>query len=126
MLRDRYIKKKIVGGNIGGNLFDVIKNIFSATSKIVAAKLPGIAHSFALGAAKTAGEKLATNLIAPKAITREVKEVLTDITPNPEVKRVLVEKAKQLISEDNRALLSNLMAGTGCKKKHGKGLARIK
>ena len=96
---------------------------------MVVAKLPDVAHSFALGAAKTAGEKLATNLIGnkrdvPKTVNKEVKEALADIAPNPEVKRVLVDKAKQL--EYSRAILSNLIAGSGCKKRRGKGLARIK
>ncbi len=133
MLRQRYIKKKIVGGRMGGNLFDSIKNLFSATSKLVISKLPDAVQGFAVGAANTAGKNLAQRMMGrpenvpkPNIISEEVKALLSNIATNHDVEKVLVNKTKQLLLDDGRAILSNITSGAGVKKKRGRGLARIK
>jgi len=135
MLRDRYTKRKIVGGRIGGNLFDTISRLFGSASKLVVSKIPQAVESFAVGAANTAGKRLAKHLIGahaehppPKVVTKEIKSLIADIAPNPAVEKVLVDKAKQLLSDDSRAVLSNLVSGAGVRhrKRRGRGLARAK
>lgn len=116
MLRDRFYKKKIVGGKLGGNLFDTVKSLFSIGSKFLVSKLPAIAKSFAIGAANAAGNKLATKMLNPHTAVNETKAVISNIRPIPQ---------SQVLTDDSRALLSNLIAGNGLKKKRGRGMARI-
>ena len=135
MLRERYTKRKIVGGRIGGNLFDTISRLFGSASKLVVSKIPQAVESFAVGAANTAGKRLAKQLIGvhaenppPKVVAKEIKSLIADIATNPAVEKVLVDKTKQLLSDDSRAILSNLVSGAGTRhsKKRGRGLARAK
>jgi len=141
MLRERYSKKKIIGGKIGGNVFDLIRNLFFAGSKLIASKLPDMTKSFAVGAANVAGQKSASRVLEPtsthkvvidnvatdikKAIPYDVKMTINDLANTPAVKKVLTDKTKQILSDDGRSLLANITTGTGLKNKNGSGMARI-
>jgi hypothetical protein len=99
MLRYRYQKRKVIGGKIGGNVFDIVKNLVMAGSKLVVSHLPELAKTMAMGAANMAGQKLGQKLL-PK----------------------VGQGTKQLLSDNSRGILSNLIE---VKKKCGGGMKRI-
>jgi hypothetical protein len=100
--RERYYKQKIVGGTIGGNFFDILKNIFSSGSKLLLSNLPDLAKSAAMGATNTAGQKLVHKLLGPEQ-----------------------EQIKPVLADENHKIISNLITGSGKKKKYGRGMKRI-
>ena len=102
MLRYRYQKRKVIGGKIGGNVFDIVKNLVMAGSKLVVSHLPELAKTMAMGAANMAGQKMVQKML-PK---------VGQGTP----------RTKQLLSNNSRGVISTLIE---VKKKCGGGMKRI-
>ena len=63
--------------------------------------------------ATAAGEKAAS--LAQK-VPSSVKDRISEIASSPAVKKVLTDKAKQILNSDSTAILSNLIAGSGVKR----------
>ena len=140
--RDRHYKRKIVGGNILGNLWNVAKNAFSTFSKFSSKNLPTVRNALtpivrsigtkalegasegARAIAKSGVEQIHAQLTKPKAIPTQVKETIAEISTTPQVKQVLLQKAKEILnnnSQDNltdnsREMLSNIIAGSGTRR----------
>jgi hypothetical protein len=122
-MRSQYYNKKIIGGAIGGGIFDSV-------TKLVLTKLPSLLNIASQGAAHAAGSRLASKMIGDSQIkvvkhdiTPEMKEVINSIANTPEIKNVLTDKTKQILNEDSRAILSNIISGSG--KRRGGGFKRI-
>lgn len=122
-MRNKYYKKKIIGGVIGGGIFDSI-------TKLVSSKLPGLLNTASQGAAHVVGSRLANKLIGEPstkvvthAIAPDIKEVINSLASTPDIKKVLTEKTKQILNEDSRAILSNIISGSG--RNRGGGFKRI-
>ncbi len=142
----KYYKRKVVGGNLLGNLWNATKNAFSTFSKFSAKNLPIVKHALtpvmksigtkalegaAEGAktlAKTGIEQLTQQIAKPKVVPQEVKQVIAEISTSPQVKQVLTKKAKDIIennaseqlNDNSRELLSNIIAGSGNRSKPSK------
>lgn len=91
----RYNKQKIIGGSLLKNVYDKVKNVISSGSKIL-------------------------NRI-PTGIKSEIKKVVTPLLKKATVKalqpvkKVLGNDVSTALSDRSRALLSNLIAGSGFK-----------
>ena len=88
----RFHKKKIIGGNLLKNVFDKVKGLLSSTSK-----LPTIATTLVRNAAKKAIASI--DKAMPKAIAS--------------IDKAITDKAITGLNDRSRAILSNLIAGSG-------------
>lgn len=109
LTRERYQKRKVIGGNLLGNVYDKAKGVLSSASKIVtlpyrAAKT--ILKPVANKALPYVKQKSAD--VATKHILNRVRQGVRDISTNPKVKKVLTDRS--------RAILSNIIAGSGMKR----------
>lgn len=134
--RKLYSRRRIVGGSLLGNLFSKAKNTALTASKYALSKLPN-----AKALAKLAGAKaleIAKKEVNPekvkdialdyfkgnkasakqktKALATDAKKRIAELATSPQVKKALEERATKLITDNSRALLSNLLAGSGMKR----------
>lgn len=145
--RQQFMKKKIIGGSLLGNLFDRVKNTLFNTSKILLPKAKTIGKMTAQKALqatkeqitpekvfdvvqdivkkdktsvkkklKSHGTKIVQKVANDKELHPEMRDVLNSLSQNQNVKQVLERKAKELLNKNSRAILSNLVAGSGLKK----------
>ena len=109
LTRERYQKRKVIGGNLIGNVYDKAKGVLSSASKIVT--LPYRATKAILKPAVNKAlpyVKQGVKDVATKEIYNRVRQGVSDISKNPKVKKVLTDRS--------RAILSNIIAGSGLKR----------
>ena len=94
----RFHKKKIIGGNLLKNVFDKVKGLLSSTSKLPTIK--DAATTLVRNAAKKA---IASIDKADKAMPKAIASIDKAIT----------DKAIAGLNDRSRAILSNLIAGSG-------------
>lgn len=90
----RFHKKKIIGGSFLKNVYDKVRNVISSGSKILSRIPTGV---------KTQIKNIATPLL---------KKVATKALEAPFAAKALKNAA---LSDNSRAILSNLIAGSGFK-----------
>ena len=138
--RNRLYRKKTIGGSLLGNLWDVVKTgskmvldkgkdlLKWGSQKALTAgidkanELTQQAIDKGVDAAKKALTKGADLLAAKvaraplvKPVGQPLKEKIKTLTSNPQVRKVLQERANQLINVKSRAILSNILSGSGVK-----------
>ena len=91
----RFNKRKVIGGSFLGNVYDKVKNVISTGSKILNRIPTGMKSEI------------------KKAVTPLLKNATTK-TMQP-VKKLLGEDVSTTLSDRSRAILSNLIAGSGFK-----------
>lgn len=145
--RNQLTRRKIVGGNLLGNLYNKAKDVLYNTSKLLLPKAKGIAKMTAQKALTTAKEQITPEKVfdlaqdvykgdkksVKKKIKKEVKQLsdtlsvddelnphardmIKKLSQNKDVRKVLTNKSKELLKDNSRMILSNLMAGSGMKK----------
>ena len=109
LTRERYYKRKVVGGNLLGNVFDKSKGLLSSASKIAAVPYRAVKTML-----KNQLKQKALPYVQQKAKDMVTKNILNrarqgvkDISNNQKVKKVLNDRS--------RAILSNIIAGNGLK-----------
>ena len=101
----RFHKKKIIGGSLLKNVYDKVRNVISTGSKIL--------NRFPTGV-KTEIKKLAAPLLN-KAL-EPTKKTLEPVLENISIKkRIINDRALENLNDKSRAILSNLIAGSGFK-----------
>ena len=101
----RFHKKKIIGGNLLKNVNDKVRNVISTGSKILNRIPTGV---------KTEIKKLAATLL--NKTLEPTKKTLEPVLENiPIKKRVINDRALENLNDRSRAILSNLIAGSGFK-----------
>ena len=101
----RFHKKKIIGGSLLKNVYDKVRNVISTGSKILNRIPTGV---------KTEIKKLAAPLLN-KAL-EPTKKTLEPVLENiPIKKRIINDRALENLNDKSRAILSNLIAGSGFK-----------
>ena len=101
----RFHKKKIIDGSLLKNVYDKVRNVISTGSKILNRIPTG---------AKTEIKKLAAPLLN-KAL-EPTKKTLEPVLENiPIKKRIINDRALENLNDKSRAILSNLIAGSGFK-----------
>ena len=101
----RFHKKKIIGGSLLKNVYDKVRNVISSGSKILNRIPTGV---------KTEIKKLAAPLLN-KAL-EPTKKTLEPVLENiPIKKRIINDRALENLNDKSRAILSNLIAGSGFK-----------
>ena len=101
----RFYKKKIIGGSLLKNVYDKVRNVISTGSKILNRIPTGM---------KTEIKKLAAPLLN-KAL-EPTKKTLEPVLENiPIKKRIINDRALENLNGKSRAILSNLIAGSGFK-----------
>ena len=146
--RNELMKKKIVGGNLIGNLFNKAKGVLYNTAKLVLPKAKGLAKMTTQKALKAAkdqitadvvldlakdafrGDKqaikqkvsknarrIATTIARDGELEPDLRDIINRLATSDNVKKTLAKKGKELLQQQNsRAILSNLVAGSGLKK----------
>ena len=101
----RFHKKKIIGGSLLKNVYDKVRNVISTGSKILNRIPTGV---------KTEVKKLAAPLLnkALEPTKKTLKPVLENIPIN---KRFINDRELENLNDRSRAILSNLIAGSGFK-----------
>ena len=101
----RFHKKKIIGGSLLKNVYDKVRNVISTGSKILNRIPTGV---------KTEIKKLAAPLLnkALEPTKKTLEPVLENIPIN---KRIINDRALENLNDKSRAILSNLIAGSGFK-----------
>ena len=101
----RLHKKKIIGGSLLKNVYDKVRNVISTGSKILNRIPTGV---------KTEIKKLAAPLLnkALEPTKKTLKPVLENI---PIKKRIINDRELENLNNRSRAILSNLIAGSGFK-----------
>ena len=101
----RFHKKKIIGASLLKNVYDKVRNAISTGSKILNRIPTGV---------KTEIKKLAA-LFLNKAL-EPTKKTLEPVLENiPIKKRIINDRALENLNDKSRAILSNLIAGSGFK-----------
>ena len=101
----RFHKKKIIGGSLLKNVYDKVRNVISTGSKILNRIPTGV---------KTEIKKIAAPLLN-KAL-EPTKKTLEPVLENiPIKKRIINDRALENLNDRSRAILSNLIAGSGFK-----------
>ena len=101
----RFHKKKIIGGSLLKNVYDKVRNIISTGSKILNRISTGV---------KTEIKKLAASLL--KKALETTKKTLEPVLENiPINKRIINDRELENLNDRSRAILSNLIAGSGFK-----------
>ena len=103
--RETRFHKKIIGGSLLKNVYDKVRNVISTGSKILNRIPTGV---------KTEIKKLAAPLLN-KGLepTKKTSEpVLENIPIN---KRIINDRELEYLNDRSRAILSNLIAGSGFK-----------
>lgn len=144
--RQHLTRRKIIGGNLLGNLFNKAKSTLYNTSKILLPKakaLGKITAQKALTAAKeqvtpeavydlaqdimrkdkkavkkklnTHSKKVMKKLAQDEQLNPEVRDTIHRLSTNTNARKVLEKKGKELLQSQSRAILSNLVAGSGMK-----------
>lgn len=159
--RNQLVKRKIVGGNILGNLLHKAKRTLYNTSKILLPKAKSLGKMTAQKALTAAKEQITPemvfdlakdamkkdtasvkqklnqqmrqivkkvakdeglnaqakqivkNLATDEELNPHVRDTISRLATNKNVKKVLTDKSKELMQSKSRAILSNLMAGSG-------------
>ena len=117
LTRERYYKRKVVGGNLLGNVFDKSKGLLSSASKIAAVPYRAVktmlknqlkqkALPYVQQKAKDYVQQKAKDMVT-KNILNRARQGVKDISNNQKVKKVLNDRS--------RAILSNIIAGNGLK-----------
>lgn len=145
--RNHLTRKKIVGGNMLGNLFNKAKGVLYNTGKLLLPKAKSLAKMTAQKALKAAkdqvtaekvfdlaqdfakkdtksvkrklkgeAKQVARALATDKELNPHVRDTISKLSQNKDVKRVLMDKGKELLQDQSRAMLSNLISGSGLKK----------
>ena len=101
----RFHKTKIIGGSLLKNVYDKVRNVISTGSKILNRIPTGV---------KTEIKKLAAPLLnkALEPTKKALKPVLENIPIN---KRIINDRELENLNDRSRAILSNLIAGSGFK-----------
>ena len=101
----RFHKKKIIGGSLLKNVYDKVRNVISTGSKILNRIPTGV---------KTEIKKLAAPLLnkALEPTKKALESVLENIPIN---KRIINDRELENLNDRSRAILSNLIAGSGFK-----------
>ena len=101
----RFHKKKIIGGSLLKNVYDKVRNVISTGSKILNRIPTGV---------KTEIKKLAAPLL--KKALEPTKKALEPILENiPINKQIINDRELENLNDRSRAILSNLIAGSGFK-----------
>ena len=101
----RFHKKKIIGGSLLKNVYDKVRNVISTGSKILNRIPTGV---------KTEIKKLAAPL--QKKALEPTKKTLEPVLENiPINKRIINDRELENLNDRSRAILSNLIAGSGFK-----------
>ena len=101
----RFHKKKIIGESLLKNVYDKVRNVISTGSKILNRIPTGV---------KTEIKKLAAPLLnkALEPTKKALEPVLENIPIN---KRIINDRELENLNDRSRAILSNLIAGSGFK-----------
>ena len=101
----RFHKKKIIDGSLLKNVYDKVRNVISTGSKILNRIPTGV---------KTEIKKLAAPLLnkALEPTKKALEPVLENIPIN---KRIINDRELENLNDRSRAILSNLIAGSGFK-----------
>ena len=101
----RFHKKKIIGGSLLKNVYDKVRNVISTGSKILNRIPTGV---------KTEIKKLAAPSL--KKALEPTKKTLEPVLENiPINKRIINDRELENLNDRSRAILSNLIAGSGFK-----------
>ena len=101
----RFHKKKIIGGSLLKNVYDKVRNVISTGSKILNRIPTGV---------KTEIKKLVAPLL--KKALEPTKKTLEPVLENiPINKRIINHRELENLNDKSRAILSNLIAGSGFK-----------
>ena len=101
----RFHKKKIIGGSLLKNVYDKVRNVISTGSKILNRIPTGV---------KTEIKKLAAPLL--KKALEPTKKALEPVLENiPINKHIINDRELENLNDRSRAILSNLIAGSGFK-----------
>ena len=101
----RFHKKKIIGGSLLKNVYDKVRNVISTGSKILNRIPTGV---------KTEIKKLAAPFL--KKALEPTKKTLEPVLENiPINKRIINDRELENLNDRSRAILSNLIAGSGFK-----------
>ena len=101
----RFHKKKIIGGSLLKNVYDKVRNVISTGSKILNRIPTGV---------KTEIKKLTAPLL--KKALEPTKKTLEPVLENiPINKRIINDRELENLNDRSRAILSNLIAGSGFK-----------
>ena len=145
--RNNLTRRKIVGGNLLGNLLNKAKGILYNTTKLMLPKAKSIAKMTAQKALTAAKEqaspenlydlardvmkkdraavkkklkahskRVANTLVKDEALDPHIRDSINRLSQNEGVRNLLVNKGKELLQDNSRALLSNLISGTGLKR----------
>ena len=101
----RFHKKKIIGGSLLKNVYDKVRNVISTGSKILNRIPTGV---------KTEIKKLAA-LLLNKALESTKKTLEPVLENKPINKRIINDRELENLNDRSRAILSNLIAGSGFK-----------
>ena len=85
-------------------VFDLAKDVAKGDRKSVKMKV------------KKEAKQLATTIGKDKAINPHVRDTINQLSNNKDIKRVLLDKSKELLQDNQRAILSNIIAGSGLKR----------
>ena len=85
-------------------VFDLAKDLAKGDRKAVKMKV------------KKEAKQLATTIGKDKAINPHVRDTINQLSNNKDIKRVLLDKSKELLQDNQRAILSNIIAGSGMKR----------
>lgn len=144
--RNQLGKRKIVGGNLIGNLFNKAKGVLYNTGKLMIPKAKSLAKMTAQKAltaaknqispekvlelakdlakgntaelkkkAKREVNQLAKTLAADEQLNPHLRDTISKLSQNKDVRKVLMDKGKELLQDNSRAMLSNLISGSGMK-----------
>ena len=100
----RFHKRKIIGGSFLKNVFDKVTNLISTGSKIIN-RIPTGVRSNIAKLAKPLLTKAIDKITAPKALTTTTKVLPKQTT----------RQRREKLNDMSRAILSNLIAGSGFK-----------
>ena len=108
--RERYHKRKIIGGNLLGNVYDRLKGTLSTGSKIITKPILSVKNKILKPVVTKAIPYVTQKAIdsGTKEILNRVKTGIKDVSTNPKVRKVLNDRS--------RAILSNIIAGSGMKR----------
>ena len=100
----------------------VEKAIEAAKKEITPDKVVNIATDIVKGdkaAAKRKlradAKKIAKTVAADKAVHADIRDTVKQLSDDPNVRKVLEKKGKEILDRESRALVSNIIAGSGMK-----------
>ena len=130
-------RKKIIGGSLIGDVWNTTKDVIRQGAKMAWDKGKELLNIGANQAKEYAKNKISDLAVqgAEKLVSKvnegaktvsnklspQMRETIKTITNNPKVRKVLQDKTKQILSkapitDSSRAILSNIIAGSGVKR----------